>query len=176
MCRGSRVEFVCGHEDVTFTERCDQKCSYPQDPLRHSSSHCESCAKEKRDARRAELMSRFMSPESTKEVQKLTERSHELIKRRFVEDTNERPTYLDSESDSDDGRRDTTYLTPDGNHVIEKQYQLINGDSTLITYRRELSEVDPALLILLRQKRERELAKEKRKEEKRKARQSSKMP
>ncbi|KAI0447112.1 hypothetical protein F4803DRAFT_546646 [Xylaria telfairii] len=79
-----------------------------------------------------------------------------------------------SDSESDDGRRDTSRLTEDGKHVIQKQYKLINGHYALIAYRLELNEVDPCLLLKLREKRERELArleaKKKKREGKRRAR------
>ncbi|KAI1183129.1 hypothetical protein F5B17DRAFT_153183 [Nemania serpens] len=81
-----------------------------------------------------------------------------------------RAPWEDSESDSDSGRRDTTRLSEDMKHVIEKKYKLIAGHLSLISYRRELDEVDPDLLAKLRAKREKELAKERRKEEKRRAR------
>jgi hypothetical protein len=78
----------------------------------------------------------------------------------------------DSDSDSDDGRRDTTRLTEDGQHVISKQYKLIDGHWALTTTRLELHEVDPFLLIKLRDKRDKALAKyeekKRRKEEKKK--------
>ncbi|KAI8956281.1 hypothetical protein F4801DRAFT_595502 [Xylaria longipes] len=64
-----------------------------------------------------------------------------------------------SDSESDKGRRDTSYLTGDGKHVVQKEYKLINGHFALIAYRKELSEVDPHLLRKLREKREKELAK-----------------
>lgn len=79
-----------------------------------------------------------------------------------------------SDSESDDGRRDTSHFTEDGKHVIQKQYKLINGHYALIAYRLELNEVDPYLLLKLREKRERELArlevKKKKREGKRRAR------
>ncbi|KAI0489913.1 hypothetical protein F4859DRAFT_523727 [Xylaria cf. heliscus] len=75
-----------------------------------------------------------------------------------------------SDSESDDGRRDTTDLTADGKHVVEKQYKLINGHWALIAYRRELHEVDPYLLLKLREKREKELAKARKRAGKRRAR------
>ncbi|KAJ8131332.1 hypothetical protein O1611_g2296 [Lasiodiplodia mahajangana] len=75
------------------------------------------------------------------------------------------PWELDSDEDSDDGQRDTSYLTLDGKHVIQKQYKLINGHWALISYRKELHEVDHFLLLQLQEKRERELAKERRKTE-----------
>jgi hypothetical protein len=72
----------------------------------------------------------------------------------------------DSDSDSDDGRRDTTYLTEDGQHVIQKQYKLVSGHYALIPYRWELHEVDPILLMKLREKRDKALAKRAAKERK----------
>ncbi|KAI1755564.1 hypothetical protein F4782DRAFT_551767 [Xylaria castorea] len=73
----------------------------------------------------------------------------------------------DSDSESDDGRRDTSYLTGDGKQVVQKQYKLISGHWALIAYRKELHEVDPYLLAKLRDKRKRELAKVEAKERKR---------
>jgi len=75
------------------------------------------------------------------------------------------PWDSDSESDSD-SRRDTSYLTEDGKHVIEKRYQLINGHEALMTYRLELHEVDPLKLEHLREKRDRARAKREMKAEK----------
>ncbi|KAI0457543.1 hypothetical protein F5B21DRAFT_83357 [Xylaria acuta] len=65
----------------------------------------------------------------------------------------------DSGSESDEGRRDTSRLTDDGKHVVQKEYKLINGHWALIAYRKEVREVDPHLLLKLREKREKELAK-----------------
>ncbi|KAI1197907.1 hypothetical protein F5X97DRAFT_164026 [Nemania serpens] len=73
----------------------------------------------------------------------------------------------DSDSGSDSGRRDTTRLSEDMKHVTEKKYKLIDGHLSLISYRRELDEVDPDLLLKLKDKREKEFAKEKRKADRR---------
>ncbi|KAI0399368.1 hypothetical protein F4802DRAFT_603034 [Xylaria palmicola] len=70
----------------------------------------------------------------------------------------------DSDSESDDGN----YLTEDGKHVIQKEYQLISGSWAQISYRREPHQVDPDLLLKLRMRRAREArARELRKAEKR---------
>ncbi|KAI1430380.1 hypothetical protein F5Y12DRAFT_20494 [Xylaria sp. FL1777] len=78
------------------------------------------------------------------------------------------PWEPDSDSESDDGRRDTAHLTLDGKEVVQKEYKLINGHWALITYRKQLHEVDPYLLLKLREKRERELEKWEAKEERKK--------
>ncbi|KAI8633385.1 hypothetical protein F5Y19DRAFT_490552 [Xylariaceae sp. FL1651] len=80
----------------------------------------------------------------------------------------------DSDSESDDGRRDTSHLTEDGKHVIQKQYKLINGHWALITFRRELDEVEPLLLIKLQEKREKALAMSEAKKKKREERKRAK--
>ncbi|TGJ81805.1 hypothetical protein E0Z10_g6962 [Xylaria hypoxylon] len=65
---------------------------------------------------------------------------------------------IDSDSESENGRRDTAYLTDDGKEVIQREYKLINGHWALITSRKQLHEVDAYLLLQLREKRERKLA------------------
>ncbi|KAI1133576.1 hypothetical protein F5Y10DRAFT_283892 [Nemania abortiva] len=73
--------------------------------------------------------------------------------------------------DSDDGH-DKSYLTADGKHVIEKEYKLIDGHWALIPYRKELHEVDPHLLAALQEERERELARQWRRKEKKRAKEA----
>ncbi|TRX98775.1 hypothetical protein FHL15_000117 [Xylaria flabelliformis] len=66
------------------------------------------------------------------------------------------PLDFDSGSESDSGQCDT--LTEDGKHVVQKRNILINGHWALITYRKELHEVDPYLLAKLQDKRKKKPA------------------
>ncbi|KAI3331563.1 hypothetical protein HD806DRAFT_163969 [Xylariaceae sp. AK1471] len=200
MCTGTKTDYSCGHVETHFTSVCGRKCSSPAGPTTYLDAPCPRCdpsnTKAKRKARAAELMSQLMGPqheEDAADVQNMTARAaeiqlsmHQNIKnaRDFMYGgSDQKPVAVgqswgavgpDSDSDSDDGRSDTSYLTDDGRHVIQKQYKLINGHWALIAYRRELHEVDPVLLVKLREKRDKALAKretkERKKEEKRRAR------
>ncbi|KAI0109712.1 hypothetical protein GGR51DRAFT_569936 [Nemania sp. FL0031] len=138
-------------------------------------------------SRYAELLAQLRPQDNTRGVQTLIDRSRDcdikmrrglietrqLLYGRNSDDENynaakrskQAPWELDSDEDSDDGRRDKSYLTPDGKQVVQRQYKLINGHWAFITYRKELHEVDPALLLKLQEEREKELAKERRKAE-----------
>ncbi len=121
----------------------------------------------KTELRTAELMSQLKGEgyeERASKVQNLAERGRELNRSMQqnlagARKTTSRKAPWDQDSDSDDGRSDTAYLTPDGREVVQKEYKLINGHWGLITYRKQLHEVDPYLLLKLREKREKEVAK-----------------
>ncbi|KAI1157852.1 hypothetical protein F5B18DRAFT_137931 [Nemania serpens] len=197
MCRGSQIQMTCGHVQTYFRALCGQKCSSPQGPTTYLDKPCPQCDPKNRKKnldRIAEFMAQLRPQENADKIQQLAEAGRDLnrsMRRNIAEvrciafgkPTSDRPPSAPSdesytagrtngrgrapweESDSDS---DSTRLSMDMKHVIEKKYKLIDGHWSVISYRWELDEVDPDLLLKLKDKREKELAKEKRKEEKRK--------
>ncbi|KAI1738799.1 hypothetical protein F4680DRAFT_449599 [Xylaria scruposa] len=196
MCKRSRTEMLCGHAETHFTSLCGKECSSPREVTRYLNRPCPRCdprnIEEKQKARTAELLSQLRVGANDTEVESLTERANELnlrMQRGLAEarhmmygtasDSSSSPSSLSTKSsnrsrkapwDPDSGSEsdeDASYLTEDGKHVVQKQYKLINGHWAMITYRKELHEVDPYLLAKLRDKRKRELAKLEAKQSKR---------
>ncbi|KAI0426124.1 hypothetical protein F5Y09DRAFT_351611 [Xylaria sp. FL1042] len=83
--------------------------------------------------------------------------------------TRKAPWETNSDSESGDDKPDKACLSRDGKEVIQKEYKFINGHWALLTYRRQLNEVDPGLLVKLRENREKQQAKRKARQEERKA-------
>ncbi|KAI0811614.1 hypothetical protein GGR55DRAFT_640908 [Xylaria sp. FL0064] len=133
----------------------------------------------KQKVRAAELMAQLKGDryeERSAEVRHLAERGNELNMNLYKtlsptrrHKTRKASWVPNSDSESEDSRLDNAYLTPDGKEVVEQQYKLMNGHWASLTYRKQLHEVDPGLLAALRQKREKEQAKWKAKQEKKKA-------
>ncbi|KAJ2977496.1 hypothetical protein NUW58_g7793 [Xylaria curta] len=178
MCNGWKAEMLCGHIEKHFNSPCGKKCSSPKGPTRKLDKLCPRCnpeeAKKKRAARTAELITQFGHKENEAEVQKLTDRAGELnlSMRRGIRDARNIISGNisgNTRSSSDPSSDDSMYITADGKHVIEKQYTLIGGHWAHVTYRRELDEVDPLILLKLQEKRENQLAKERKRKEKKKA-------
>ncbi|KAI0541259.1 hypothetical protein GGR58DRAFT_498334 [Xylaria digitata] len=113
-------------------------------------------------ARAAELMSQFKGAgyqERDARVQSLAERGKEINRsmHQNLADT-QKMIYgatsedLGSDTSSDDWRREETYLTDDGKEAIEKRYRLIDDHLAYITYRKNLNEIDPYLLLRLQER------------------------
>ncbi|KAI1363002.1 hypothetical protein F5Y08DRAFT_341073 [Xylaria arbuscula] len=123
----------------------------------------------KQKARASELMSQLKGDsykENETNLQHLAKRGEQLSREMYENSvetqhmmSGREPWDLESEDTlSDTGSHDTAYLTPEATAVIEKEYVLISGHYALITYRKQLDQVDPYLLLKLREKREREIA------------------
>ncbi|KAK5634462.1 hypothetical protein RRF57_010175 [Xylaria bambusicola] len=142
-----------------------EKCASPPGSTTSLDTDCPDYD-QKRTARTVELMSQLKVEEGVTNVKNLVEHGNKISKsmhENLLVTQNmiscKAPGDPNSDSDSDSGSRDTAHLTPDGTEVIQKEYVLINGHYALITYRKKLKDVDPYLLLKLRQKREKELAK-----------------
>ncbi|KAI0509269.1 hypothetical protein F5B22DRAFT_358293 [Xylaria bambusicola] len=167
MCQGSERGRLCGQP---------QKCASPPGSMVSLDTDY-SDYDQKLMKRTAELMSQLRLEEGATNVKNLVDRGNTVSKsmhENLVQTQNmiscKAPWDPNSDSDSDAGNRDTAHLTPDGTEVIQKEYVLINGHYALITYRKQLKDVDPYLLLKLRQKREKEVAKWEAKQKKGKGR------
>ncbi|KAI0206508.1 hypothetical protein F4808DRAFT_469601 [Astrocystis sublimbata] len=189
MCQGSKTEYSCGHTESQFSSPCGKKCSTPSGETTFLDKGCPRCdpetKKEKQQARIEELKQHFGHDESVARVQKLAERSSELsrsMKEGIIDaqrmmygaapsdplhkgPDQERiigrswGPHREEDSGSDDGRRDGSYLTDDGQHVYSKEYVLMNGHYALISVKKEVQEVDPYIVEKLREKRDKAIAK-----------------
>ncbi|GAP92542.2 hypothetical protein SAMD00023353_8800160 [Rosellinia necatrix] len=177
MCRGSKTEMACGHTETHFDAPCGRRCTTPQGPTQYADAPCARCDSEegrrRRRARAAELMAHLGVGDGDGEVRRLAAQGEGLnaAMRRGVAEAQRAGTSTsssgsggrrpwDPDSSEDDGRRDTTRLSDDGRHVVQKEYKLVGGHWALIAYRRELCEIEPEVLAALRAQREREVARE----------------
>ncbi|KAI1430639.1 hypothetical protein GGR50DRAFT_181288 [Xylaria sp. CBS 124048] len=158
MCQGSKIRMACGHVEAYVSRPCRLDCSTLQGPTQKLNRLCPRCeVASAQQARRDELKALLLAGEQPVSAQLNTPSSHSSR-------THDNVWGAPWQANTNEPDEELYYLTDDGTHVIQKKYVTINGHEAMITCRRELREIDAALLSKLREVRDKKLAKERARE------------